>query len=461
MSSTHRISVLTVWLGTGSVLAGATALACGDDDSSSFVAPSTSADASLDTSTPSPGEPGLDASDRDAGDVEADGGPTPPPEDPVVCSVTPCVTQITAGRGHFCALLQDKTVRCWGDNARGQLGVASAGDAGAGPAAVSELTTALQVSAVDSTSCALLEDGNVWCWGSNATAALGHSEGIADPHPRPSSVPLPAAARRVDVLSAAGTSTFACATLETGEPWCWGANGGASGLLGRSALSDAVQTATPGLADRLLPYGIERFGRSGAPFAIASDGVLIEWGFVSGRDAPPSGPARAYPIALDLPRVSDIAASASHACAIANGRLACWVHGTTPTFLCDGTGPTTTKRLPVAAGVDGTAQPRQVAVALGSNGACVRLSDGTVQCCGSNGSGGLGTGDMSMTSSMSFIATSALGGPVVQIAAADSAKCALLQSGEVKCWGANTKGELGQGTVDSAPHPEPLSVRFR
>jgi alpha-tubulin suppressor-like RCC1 family protein len=32
------------------------------------------------------------------------------------------VTSLTAGQQHVCALLSDGTVRCWGDNAEGQLG---------------------------------------------------------------------------------------------------------------------------------------------------------------------------------------------------------------------------------------------------------------------------------------------------------------------------------------------------
>ena len=38
------------------------------------------------------------------------------------CTVTPCAIALAAGGGHVCALLADHTVRCWGQNASGELG---------------------------------------------------------------------------------------------------------------------------------------------------------------------------------------------------------------------------------------------------------------------------------------------------------------------------------------------------
>jgi hypothetical protein len=35
----------------------------------------------------------------------------------------------------------------------------------------------------------------------------------------------------------------------------------------------------------------------------------------------------------------------------------------------------------------------------------------------------------------------------------------LVADGSIRCWGSNLHGELGRGTVDSAPHPEAEVIR--
>jgi alpha-tubulin suppressor-like RCC1 family protein len=90
--------------------------------------------------------------------------------------------QIDAGFAHTCALLEDRTVRCWGSNLSGQLGdgttdarlnpvsVLASGTAGASPVVLGGVT---QIAAGDSHTCALLEDGTVRCWGRNVDGRLG------------------------------------------------------------------------------------------------------------------------------------------------------------------------------------------------------------------------------------------------------------------------------------------------
>ena len=63
--------------------------------------------------------------------------------------------------------------------------------------------------------CALLDNGEVWCWGYNAWGQLG----IGDNSNRntPQKANLPAGRTAVDV-EAAGHTT--CAILDNGELWC-------------------------------------------------------------------------------------------------------------------------------------------------------------------------------------------------------------------------------------------------
>lgn len=142
------------------------------------------------------------------------------------------VVQIAAGGSHTCALLNDRTVRCWGRNANGQLGYGNTTPIGdneapstAGPVDVGG--TVKQIAAGGTHTCALLESGEVRCWGQGTLGRLGYGNptSIGDTE-------LPSLVGPVDVGGpvaqiAAGTS-HTCAVLESGAVRCWG-----SGLFGQ------------------------------------------------------------------------------------------------------------------------------------------------------------------------------------------------------------------------------------
>jgi alpha-tubulin suppressor-like RCC1 family protein len=72
----------------------------------------------------------------------------------------------------MCALLNDGTARCWGNNYYGQLGDGTRTDRHT-PEAVSGLAGAVAIAAGDYHTCALLNDGTVRCWGPNSSGQLG------------------------------------------------------------------------------------------------------------------------------------------------------------------------------------------------------------------------------------------------------------------------------------------------
>lgn len=91
--------------------------------------------------------------------------------------------QVVAGYYHSCALLETGNVQCWGNNRNGQLGLGNDVNMGDNETALDEIdfgpnTKAVQVAAGDWHTCALLSMGAVRCWGSNAYGqlGLGHSE---------------------------------------------------------------------------------------------------------------------------------------------------------------------------------------------------------------------------------------------------------------------------------------------
>jgi alpha-tubulin suppressor-like RCC1 family protein len=136
------------------------------------------------------------------------------------------VTQIAAGGSHTCALLDDGTVRCWGRNANGQLGygnTAAVGDnespSAAGPVDVGGTVT--QIAAGTNHTCAVLADRTVRCWGLATVGRLGYGNTIAIGDNE-----SPSAAGPVDVGGAvtqiAAGHSHTCALLDTGAVRCWG-----------------------------------------------------------------------------------------------------------------------------------------------------------------------------------------------------------------------------------------------
>ena len=83
------------------------------------------------------------------------------------------VTSVAANSYHTCALLTDGTIKCWGYNANGQIGVGSSENSISTPTAVSGITTATSLGVGMSHTCAVLLSGGVLCWGKNDNGQLG------------------------------------------------------------------------------------------------------------------------------------------------------------------------------------------------------------------------------------------------------------------------------------------------
>ena len=96
------------------------------------------------------------------------------------------------------------------------------------------------------------------------------------------------------------------------------------------------------------------------------------------------------------------------------------------------------------------------AVATGTEHTCALLTDGLVKCWGNGFDGALGQGDTESLGDAPSevpraIASIALGEGrrAVDISASFRFSCALLDDASIKCWGTNTRGELGQGDLDA------------
>ena len=91
------------------------------------------------------------------------------------------------------------------------------------------------------------------------------------------------------------------------------------------------------------------------------------------------------------------------------------------------------------------------AISLGEKHNCAILENGELKCWGRNYSGKLGTGNNTDLNAPS--APINLGGKAVAISLGTSHSCALLEGGDVKCWGDNTAGQLGTGNTTDLNTP--------
>jgi alpha-tubulin suppressor-like RCC1 family protein len=125
---------------------------------------------------------------------------------------------VSCGFDHSCARKSDGTAWCWGANDWGQLGDGTQ-NGHATPEQVTALgSTVAEISANNQYTCARKTDGTVWCWGNNTDAVIG--DGTSNDRLLP--VQVPGLPRGAVQISAGDNST--CAILGDSTLWCWGSN---------------------------------------------------------------------------------------------------------------------------------------------------------------------------------------------------------------------------------------------
>ena len=322
------------------------------------------------------------------------------------------VSQIAAGGNFTCVLLDDGTVKCWGDAARGQLGYGNTNDIGDDelPSSVGVVQlggSVTQIAAGEDHVCARLSAGTVSCWGDGADGRLGYgnTNSIGDDE-LPSSVGPVSIGGTVEQIAAG--AYHSCAVLSGGAVTCWGDGG--SGRLGYGNTAD--------IGDNELPSSVGTVQVGGS--------------------------------------VTQIAAGGNHTCAVLSGGAAkCWGDGVWGKLGLGNTVNIGDDELPASVGaIDVGLDVIQLAVSrtdyILSGHTCALLSNGSVKCWGYGAQGRLGYGNVSSTGAgevPSSLGTVPLAASVTAMASGNDHTCALRLDGAVSCWGHRGSGELGYGDL--------------
>jgi alpha-tubulin suppressor-like RCC1 family protein len=338
------------------------------------------------------------------------------------------VTGFTGGDAFACALIPAEGVSCWGANTFGQLGDGTNVDRTI-PVAVQGLGGEVtSVAAGTIHACALLQSGQVKCWGANGEGSIGDGTLHTLRYTATTVAGLPEGAIAID----AGGYT-SCAVTRAGEVKCWGRT--------KLATSELVYTAAP-----VTVPGLER-GAVGVSVgllhacALLSDGAVKCWGSNDrGQlgDGTMTGRATPAPVLGWTSGVTAIATGYEQTCAIRGGAVECVGVVDFVNFQ----DVVATRPVPVAGTSDA------VALIAGVFHTCALGSGGQLKCWGFNRYGQLGDGT---TASRYTPAREVQGldGRVIGAGSGDEFSCAATEDGRAACWGKDQHTRLGNGAIQT------------
>ena len=369
--------------------------------------------------------------------------PDPNPSNNFATATTPVVAEsffgnaraISAGNTHTSAVRNDGTVWTWGLGSQGQLGDGTSG------IGVRTLTP-LQVPGLDGVATvedshtfvlALKSNGTVWGWGNNFSGQLG--DGTSQTRTRPvQTVGL------TNVKGLAAGDFFSAAVKTDGTVWVWGG----TGILSTAPDINTTPVQMPAFTNvtaiaagsrhllmlrtdkTVWSIGTNEFGQLG-------DGTITR---------------RTSPVQVTgLSGVARIAAGAEFSLALKeDGTVWAWglnVNGT----LGPGGGSMNFDAHPIPVQVTGL-PAGMTSIAAGDRSCLAIASNGTVWGWGDNSSGQLGQG-VTITQNPTPGQIPNFGN-VVAVSSGNRHSVALKSDGSVWAWGGNSDGELGDGTSNTA-----------
>ncbi len=351
---------------------------------------------------------------------------------------------IAGGYSHTCAILKNGNVYCWGFNQLGEVGDGTTGNK-ISPTKITLPGAATAISArgvflggvsYSAHTCAILLDQSVWCWGGNANGELG--QGDTAVYAGPVKVKNLGSVNR---LAVGGAHT--CAVNVNNDLYCWGRN--ASGQVGNG-------TVTPVLTPVLVLSGVTSKVTLGGAHTciIKTDGNPYCWGantngqLGSGNFTATSGPGGAI---AGLTGLVEIAAGQSFTCARTATTVSCWGRNAAGELGLGNTMQQTTPQV-----VPGVTNVSQLGGGVFYAGA---VTAGGNYMWGSDGQGefgdGLTTAIVSTPELVPGLAT------FTKLSFANGTSCGLTAASQMSCWGDNSYGEIGDGTTNLSSVPVPVS----
>jgi alpha-tubulin suppressor-like RCC1 family protein len=353
----------------------------------------------------------------------------------------------------WCALTANGDIECWGDNSWGELGN---GDmtftSSATPVKVVGLPApAAQVSLGCGVACAVTTTGGAWCWGLGSSGQLGDDMTTAF-----TPTPQPVSGMGSGVRAISPGDLYTCALKDNGSVWCWGT--GEPGMYaGRGLVPTTVPSEMPGLGGAATEVSV---GYDMA-CAVVNGGVMC-WGGLVGSNGElgngtPGGSVTPVAVTGLTMGVTSVSVGDFFACALTEaGAVECWGFGDQGSL---GNGQFASSPVPVA--VEGLSSG-VAAISAGANEACALKHDGSVWCWGDGSLGALGDGawDASAATYQSGVPVQVQGLPAggATFISSGTAPCAVTIGGSVECWGHTSEDALTPVPVSEITNASSVSV---
>lgn len=367
--------------------------------------------------------------DNDVRQLGRDGGDAFAPERIPL----PPAAQLAVGTSSSCALGTDGVLRCWGSDRSGVI---------SGTVVSAMTTTIPDVSSIDAggdNTCAI-SNGTVRCWGSGSVGQLG-TGGSRSPTSEPTIVTLPRPATSIAV-----GALHACATLDDDSTRCWGWNES------RQVDQDTslIRPTVPPVGTPASTYVVTGAGHT-CTFSVGATSPWC-WGNNSeGALGLPNGASGMVPAQSSFPAfMSEMDAGRFHTCGITTaGDLFCTGRNNEHQV---GDGGTSDVYTPVQLPLTMVGR-----IGLGDYHSCAVTvaATNTVWCWGEAIAGQLGLG--TNVEADVPVALAPLGANPVEIVGGHAHTCARSGAGEIWCWGSNTDGQLGDGTLNTVATPTIVS----
>ena len=393
------------------------------------------------------------------------------------------VIDVAASEFHVCSVLKDGRVKCTGSNNDGLLGMGDGQPRGGSSATIGKNLAAVdfgssgpvkRVFVANNFNCVLFASAKIKCWGNNASGQLGIGTTAShggQPNQMGNNLPEVNLGEGVLVKDLAlGQAQSSCAVTMDGRVKCWGKNN--QGKLGMGADFTAVGNEAGDMGDSLPYINLGDINVVQVTVGISHQCVLTDqgkvkcWGInnlgqlglgdkVNRITADQMGDALEFLNFGVTEKVTQISSKANMTCALfESGRVKCWGNGglgfTAPGNSIGGEPNDLNEKVPF---IDFGTPLKVVELRVGGGLACVTFENGSAKCWGSNGIGALGIG---RTNSLGF-RTEEMGKnlPFIDLGSTLKAKfvsagnfttCALFRYvNEIKCWGNNSAGRLGLG----------------